>query len=260
MNSVYFDNIQRPGRWSEFSSALRFISDREIPLKLSGKADLLYKFHRISSRVDCPHTQSEMLSLLRSAFSASRNASGVFVEAGCYKGGSSAKFSLAAKLTGRKLFLFDSFRGIPQHEENHTTNIYGRPVTFSQGEYSGSLDEVTRNISHYGNLESCEFIPGWLESTLPHFKEEVALAYLDVDLASSTKTCIKHLYPLIQPGGILMSQDGHLPLVIDVFNDDRFWEEEVGVLKPLVEGLGKQKLIRIVKPLSELEQFQESGQ
>ncbi len=37
------------------------------------------------------------------------------------------------------------------------------------------------------------------------------------------------------------------PLVIEVFNDDKFWEEEVGVKKSKVDGLGKKKLIRIVK-------------
>jgi O-methyltransferase len=48
---------------------------------------------------------------------------------------------------------------------------------------------------------------------------------------------------------VLLSQDGHLPLVISVFDDDIFWEREVGCQKPIIEGLGKRKLLRIRKPV-----------
>jgi hypothetical protein len=51
------------------------------------------------------------------------------------------------------------------------------------------------------------------------------------------RTCLKYLYPLLQPGGVLYSQDGHLPLVCDLFDGDKFWEQEVGVRKPAIEGL-----------------------
>ena len=79
------------------------------------------------------------------------------------------------------------------------------------------------------------------------FNKRIAAAYLDVDLASSTKTCLKYLYPILVPGGVIISQDGDFPLVIEVYNDDQFWEEEVGCKKPYIEGLGERKLIKIVK-------------
>jgi O-methyltransferase len=75
----------------------------------------------------------------------------------------------------------------------------------------------------------------------------VVAAYLDVDLAASTRECLKYLYPLLRVGGVLISQDGHLPLVIQVLDDDVFWSREVGCAKPAMPGLGRQKLIRIVK-------------
>jgi hypothetical protein len=55
------------------------------------------------------------------------------------------------------------------------------------------------------------------------------------------------LYPLRRVGGTLCTQDGHLPLVIEVLEDDDFWRREVGVSKPAMHGLGKQKLVTIVK-------------
>ena len=72
-------------------------------------------------------------------------------------------------------------------------------------------------------------------------------AYIDVDLASSTKTCIKYLYPLLVPGGVIVSQDGAFPLVIDLFKDKDLWEDELGVPVPKVEGLGTSKMLRVVK-------------
>lgn len=50
--------------------------------------------------------------------------------------------------------------------------------------------------------------------------------------------------------GVLFPQDGLFPLVVDVFNDNEFWEKEVGYPKPHIEGLGRQKLIKTVKPVN----------
>ena len=85
---------------------------------------------------------------------------------------------------------------------------------------------------------------------MPDFSKPIIAAYIDVDLASSTRTCLKYLYPLLFPKGVFFSQDGHLPLVIDVFSDEKFWEKEVGFNKPLIAGLGKKKLIKVIKPKS----------
>jgi O-methyltransferase len=85
---------------------------------------------------------------------------------------------------------------------------------------------------------------------MPLFAEPVVAAYIDVDLVSSTRTCIKYLYPLLVPGGILFSQDGHLPLVVKLLKDEHFWRSEIGCPPPQMDGLGQQKLVRIVKPVT----------
>jgi O-methyltransferase len=82
---------------------------------------------------------------------------------------------------------------------------------------------------------------------MPTFEGRVCAAYLDVDLAASTRTCLKYLYPKLSPGGVLMSQDGDFPLVLEVFNDEQFWEHEIGAPMPRVEGLGRKKMLKIVK-------------
>lgn len=201
----------------------------------------------VSANVDSPHTQEEILAFIEAILSLPSQLEGVIIEAGCYKGSSSAKFSLAAHLVKRKFFIFDSFQGLPQNSEPHDKTIFGGGAKFPEGRYCGTLEEVKANVKRFGHIESCTFVEGWHEDTLPKFKEKVAAVYIDVDLASSTRTCLKHLYPLLQPGGVCFSQDGHLPLVIEVFDDDNFWLNEVGCPKPLILGLGERKLICIKK-------------
>ena len=175
---------------------------------------------------------------------------GCIVEAGVFKAGSSAKFSIAAKYANRELVLFGSFQGLPDNSEAHEQSILGHSIKdwFKKGKFCGALEEVKQNIEKYGELRVCKFIKGWFEDTMPQFTKKIAAVYVDVDLASSTKTCLKYLYPLIIPGGVLCPQDGDFPLVIQVYDDDVFWEKEVGCKKPYIEGLGTQKLIRITKP------------
>lgn len=200
-----------------------------------------------SFRVHCPHTQSEVLQYIRTILSLPPESPGIVVEAGCFKGGSTAKFSVAAGLAGKQLVVFDSFEGIPPNEEEHGVSIFGEVAVFREGAYAGPIDEVRANVSKYGEIDRCRFIKGWFNETMPNFNEPLAAAYIDVDLASSTKTCLKYLFPLLQPGGVLYSQDGHLPLVINVLEDDSFWENDVGCKKPRMIGLGTSKLVKVIK-------------
>jgi O-methyltransferase len=225
--------------------------NQDLGISVREKLRILKQLYFISLGVDSPHTQDEMLRVMQTILSVPRNGRGVVVEAGCFKGGSTAKFSLAADIAGKKLVIFDSFEGIPDNNEPHDKNIFGSNVKFARGAYRGSCEEVKRNVSKFGKINRCEFIPGWFDDTMPSFREPIAAMYLDVDLAASTRTCLKYLYPLLEPGGVLYSQDGHLPLVIDVFNDRSFWRNEVGYARPEVIGLGEKKLIKIVKPIGQ---------
>ncbi|MEZ6063132.1 MAG: hypothetical protein R3C19_22535 [Planctomycetaceae bacterium] len=58
----------------------------------------------------------------------------------------------------------------------------GEMQQFRSGDYSASLETVTKNIRDWGSIECCEFVPGWFAETLPTFGEPVVLAMLDVDL------------------------------------------------------------------------------
>jgi O-methyltransferase len=220
----------------------------DIPkVSLGDKMRILKQLYVISVNVESPHTQDEMLRFIRAILTLPSGTRGSVVEAGCYKGSSTAKFSLAADIAGRTLVVFDSFEGIPENDESHEKNIFGGPAFFRKGDYRGTLEEVKTNVARFGKLDRCRFVKGWFDDTMPDFREPIAAVYIDVDLASSTRCCLKHLYPLLEDGCALYSQDGHLPLVLRVFNDDEFWSKEVGFAKPSIQGFGKSKLIRVAK-------------
>lgn len=209
------------------------------------------RFRAVQAGVECPHNPSHVLEYVRDLVTIlPRQTPGHLVEAGCFKGGSAAKVSIIAKLLGRDLLLFDSFEGLPENEEVHAQSILGHSIDgwFREGEFCGGEAEVRKNVTQFGEIGVCRTFRGWFDQTMPNFHEPIAAAYIDVDLAESTKTCIKYLYPLISPGGLLYSQDGDFPLVIEVFKDERFWAEEVGCPRPKIDGLGKRKMLRIQKP------------
>jgi O-methyltransferase len=236
--------------WRDLVACCGFIVEKSPGISIKAKLKLVWRIYKTSICVASPHKQEEILAFIRAILALPETSSGVIVEAGCFKGSSSAKFSLAAQLKNREFIIFDSFEGIPENDEPHDLNIFGGRAVFKQGDYAGALSEVAGNIQKYGNATPCQFVKGWFEETLPDFNRPVAAAYIDVDLASSTRTCLKYLYPLLEPGGVLISQDGHLPLVIDVLSDERFWLDEVGCKKPPMEGIGKKKIVTISKPLN----------
>ncbi len=228
---------------NEVSTVMSFLFKRHQLLSFSERLSITRQIYRISALVPCPHLQHEILSFINAILAIPPTGNGCIVEAGCYKGGSTAKFSLAASLVGRKLVVFDSFSGIPPNNEiDPDGELWHEP-----GSWCGTRDEVERNIKRFGVWPCTQLVEGFFEETLPHFSEPVAAAYVDVDLVSSTRTCLRYLFPLLVPGGVLLSHDGHLPDVIQLYDDDDFWENEVGCKKPVIEGLGTRKLLKIKK-------------
>jgi O-methyltransferase len=190
-----------------------------------------------------------MARVVRTVLTIPPERTGCVVEAGCFKGGSTVKLSIACGLAGRRLVVFDSFEGLPLHREPHGQTIFGEQTRFVPGLYAGALEEVTSNVRRFGELAVCRFIKGWFNDTMPSFHEPVVAAFIDVDLAASTRTCLQYLYPLLIPGGVIFSHDGHLPLCMEVFGDRLLWAA-IGGPPPVIAGLGTQKLIAITKPRS----------
>ncbi len=216
------------------------------PTTLWSRLKLIGRFYLISYKVDCPHTEHELLTIARRILNLGAGVPGVIVEAGAYHGGSTSKLSLVAKLCGRQMAVFDSFEGMPENSETHGKSIFGREHHFPKGSHAVSQEEVERNVRHYGDISRCKFYKGFFSETMPHFKERTALACINADLVQSTKDCLHYLYPLMQKDGVIYSQDAHFPWIIELLRNNNFWKYDIGVNKPRMENLGSSKLVAIL--------------
>jgi O-methyltransferase len=217
------------------------------PGTIGARWRLAWAFRRIHRAIVASHTHDELIEIASAILSLPSCVPGALVEAGCFKGASGAKLSLLARRAGRPLILCDSFEGMPANTEFHGQTRDGVRADFRAGQYRGGLDEVRDAISRHGDLGTCRFLKGWFEDTLPTLTGPIAVAFIDVDLETSTRTCIRELYPRLSPGGILFSHDGHLDLCVRALSDPELWAS-TGEPLPSIEGLGTRKLVRITKP------------
>lgn len=249
-----------PGSAYRRAESLRFLLTRDrgavvsflrarypVALPLDRRLALLRACLRATHALRGYHTLAEILAAGDAVLARADREELTVVECGVGKGSSTAKLSRFVRAAGGHLHAFDSFRGIPPNEERHE-HLDGRVTAFRAGAFHGRLREVERNVARYGALEAVTFHKGWFEETLPGFRAPVDVAVLDVDLVASTRTCVRHLFPLLKPGGVLFTQDGHLRGVVGLLGDAAFWRNEVGMEPPRIEGLGAGKLLRIENP------------
>ena len=164
---------------------------------------------------------------------------GDIIECGVWKGASSAALSLVCQLTGRRLKVCDSFQGLPDEGEQLHTGLHTRVYGYYQkGMFEGSLKTVQENIARYGAPEVCDYIPGFFDESLKQLTGPIAFAFLDVDLASSTQDCLRAIWPLLNPGGYIYSDDaGDLELVRIYFDED-WWQRNLNCTAPGFVGSG----------------------
>ena len=97
------------------------------------------------------------------------------MEAGCFKGGSTCKFSLLARQLNRNILVYDSFEGLPKNTEKHERSIYGYSIKgwFEGQNFCGTQEEVKSNIEQFGDSSVVQLIKGWFCDTLPSLSEKI---------------------------------------------------------------------------------------
>lgn len=143
---------------------------------------------------------------------------GDVIECGTYKGGSVANLSLVCRIVGRKLKIYDSFKGLPEGKPGDREAIH-----YQKGEYLGTLNEVKQNIKQHGAIECCEFIQGWFEDTLPNLASPVLLAFFDVDLEASLHTCVKYIWPYLVDRGYIFIDECVGTNHVALFYSEKWW-------------------------------------
>lgn len=157
-----------------------------------------------------------------------KDISGDFVECGTYKGGAAAM--IASELgKGRKIWLYDSFEGMPD-----VTAKDGNEAANWVGECVASVDDVQRamrtmNISN----ENITIRKGWFSDTFQQpTSEKIAFLHIDADWYESVKIALETFYDKVVEGGVIVLDDfGHWEGCREAFYD--YCEEKK--IRPLLE-------------------------
>jgi macrocin-O-methyltransferase TylF-like protien len=204
------------------------------------RAELIERMRSAAGNIPSATRLLYHIVLARELLRISPEIAGDVIECGVFKGASSASLSLVCGLIGRKLWVCDSFAGLPAGESEITRNyphqkVYGH---YTAGMYAGTLQEVQENIRKYGNIDCCEFVRGFFSESLRAIKARFVLAFLDVDLTSSMQDCIKHVWPSLVDEGLVYTDDSCDLEVVRVWFDDGWWQQELGARAPGYVGSG----------------------
>jgi O-methyltransferase len=134
---------------------------------------------------------------------------GGVMETGVWRGGSmifAAGFMKAHQMD-RKIYVADSFEGLPQPDEAYPLDAGDLHHKFS---YLGvDLETVKANFKKYGLLnENVIFVEGFFEDSLPNVEvDQLSVLRLDGDMYSSTMQVLQTMYSRVSQGGFVIIDD-----------------------------------------------------
>ena len=140
---------------------------------------------------------------------------GDLIECGVWRGGACILMRAVLAAYGdetRRVWLADSFQGVPRSDPENYQADKGIRAEFAAGILGVSEAEVRANFERYGLLDDqVRFLPGWFKDTLQDAPiESIAVLRLDGDLYESTIQALDALYPRLSPGGFCVIDDYHL--------------------------------------------------
>jgi Macrocin-O-methyltransferase (TylF) len=190
-------------RWVA-SQTYRYIREAVASISPSRFASL---YRRIKPLTMCSYAR--LLALHRSVLYLEANQiPGDIVECGVAHGGSAAMMALTLGKQTRRLWLFDTFEGLPAPTEadpdRHIASLY-------TGAFRASVEEVQSSFQKLGIAHAATIVPGLFQDTLPQWgTRAIALLHVDGDWYESVRATLDNLYDHVSPGGIIQLDDyGH---------------------------------------------------
>jgi O-methyltransferase len=177
-------------------------------------------FLRVDFNVLHGHLPSEMVTIARDLAARRAGPGEVVVEAGCWKGGSSAKLSILCDLLGYSLLIYDSFEGV----EVLSGEDQAKEWDYA-GQYASAEPVLWENLGRYGKPGVCSAFKGWFSETLAASPvgRPVRLVYIDCDLGKGTYEALQGVAGALVPDGSIFSQDFHIAPVRAVLLDPETW-------------------------------------
>jgi O-methyltransferase len=198
-----FDLIRYyPGNSNPMRSELADLTPPELKIVDSIEQYTMTTAQRIAALIDAIH------------YITSHRIPGDLVECGVWRGGSMMAAALTLDLdkdTSRDLYLYDTFEGMPAATDKDR-DYMGQSGGRLRGEFITSFEEVHTNILSTGYpKDRIHLVKGMVEETIPRIApRQICLLRLDTDWYESTKHELRYLFPLLQPGGVLIIDDyGH---------------------------------------------------
>lgn len=177
------------------------------------------------------------------------NVPGDFIETGVWRGGAcifAASILKLLKQTDRKVWVCDSFAGLPKPDPKYPVDNNDIHHTFSQ--LIVSLEEVQHNFRVFNLLDDqVKFVKGWFCDTLPTINTTFSVIRLDGDMYSSTIEALNVLYPKLSPGGYCIIDDYCLVGARTATDDYR---KQHAILSPLVEIDNRIRAVYWQKPFN----------
>ena len=160
-----------------------------------------------------------------------KNLDGDILDIGVYEGGSSCillRELLKNGVSDRRIFLYDTFTGMPEPTIEDGTHIKERYDMFGPNNWvKGPLDMVQSNVNKTSYPpENIEYVVGLVEDTLSnHPHKQIAYMRLDTDFYQSTKIELEELYPFVVDGGVIIIDDYYSKFVGQTKAVDDFFLE-----------------------------------
>lgn len=212
---------------SKHASSPAYLHDGRMVMLAQSHPDLEPGFAELYPRIaEYSMTSVERMYALYGAiqYVCANNINGDIVECGVWRGGSAMLAALALRALGdsqRRLLLFDTYSGMtePTHRDQ---DLHGAAAAANWEDIRSdphhpilclaSLQEVQENLATTEYPEDLlVYVEGRVEDTLPeHAPHQAALLHLDTDWYESTYHELKHLYPRLARGGVVLIDDyGH---------------------------------------------------
>lgn len=148
-------------------------------------------------------SEREVQVILRE-LAATRGVTGDVVEFGCYVGTTSVHLAEALRDTDAKLWLYDSFEGLP---EKRPEDVSPAGEQFRTGELAATKKELVRNLKQ-AHVPMPIIKKGWFSELTTHdMPTQISFAYLDGDYYDSVLQPLRLVWPRLVPGAIVVVDD-----------------------------------------------------
>lgn len=145
---------------------------------------------------------------------------GEIIELGTYKGGTTIMMARFLKRINskRKIYTYDTFSGFPYVESGTSKEVKlstGKIINKMNLFKDVNLQHVLTKFNKFSISDKVNTFQGSFDETLPKLTDEqFSFALVDCDIYDSALVCLKHIWPRMLGGGIM---------IFDDYNTEKEW-------------------------------------